>query len=313
MISLEKPQRKWASSRLEGKTSWIFSSCGTCSRLRTGTSGTRSGGLRKGQSTCELLGGLSGFLSLRCRGLRPCVESGLEPEDSSPMLTCIVGYFWSLPRGVSPRLEWGHARALSSRAVAAVSRFPSPGSRDLCLSLEAFPRGFPTGLSQVTLWWESIHRVKVEAVQGKQVPLEWTETSGGLLEWCTTLEFLSPFLWRAPPVEMRPEYPEFFPEQAAKEHSSRSTRRKQGSSGCGRDPRASSRVETGMSGNFLICSKPAKDLLEVPEFSFDWLREASAEMGLISPGGQNLLDFLELRQVLSTYNGDLREPLWCPQ
>ena len=30
-------------------------------------------------------------------------------------------------------------------------------------------------------------------------------------------------------------------------------------------------------------------------------------MGLISPGGENLLDFLELRQVLSTYPGDLRD------
>ena len=130
-----------------GGTSWIFSSWGRCSRLTTGTSRTRSGGLSKGQSPCELLGGLSGFLSLRCRGLRPCVESVLEPEDSSPVLIWILGYFWSLPRGVSPRLEWGHARALSSRAVAAVSRFPSRGSRDLCLSLEAFPRGFPTMLS----------------------------------------------------------------------------------------------------------------------------------------------------------------------
>ena len=83
----------------------------------------------------------------RCRGLRPCVESVPEPEDSSPVLTWILGYFWSLPRGVSPRLEWGHARALSSRAVAAVSRFPTRGSRDLWLSLEAFPRGFPTRLS----------------------------------------------------------------------------------------------------------------------------------------------------------------------
>ena len=27
-------------------------------------------------------------------------------------------------------------------------------------------------------------------------------------------------------------------------------------------------------------------------------------MGLISPGGENLLDFLELRQVLSTYDGN---------
>ena len=99
------------------------------------------------------------------------------------MLTWILGYFCSLPRGVSPRLEWGHARALSSRAVAAVSRFPSRGSRDLWLSLAAFPRGFTTGLSHVPLWCESILGLKVEAVQGKQVSLEWTETSGGLWEW----------------------------------------------------------------------------------------------------------------------------------
>ena len=26
-------------------------------------------------------------------------------------------------------------------------------------------------------------RLEIEAVQGKQVPLKWTETSGGLLEW----------------------------------------------------------------------------------------------------------------------------------
>ena len=36
-------------------------------------------------------------------------------------------------------------------------------------------------------------------------------------------------------------------------------------------------------------------------------------MGLISPEGENLLDFLELRQVLSTYDRDLRDPLWWPQ
>ena len=144
MISLEKPQWKWASSRLEGKTSWIFSSCSRCSRLATGTSGTRSGGLRKGQSPCEFLRGLSGLLSRRCRGLRPCAESRPEPEDSSPVLTWILGYLWSLPRGVSPRLECGHALSLSSRAVAAVSRTPPPGSRDLWLSLEAFSQGCPT-------------------------------------------------------------------------------------------------------------------------------------------------------------------------
>ena len=90
---LKTPQRKWASSRLEGRTSWIFSSCGRCSRITTGTSGTRSGGLRKGQSPCELLGGLSGFLSRRSRGLRSYVESVAKPENSSPLLTWILGYF----------------------------------------------------------------------------------------------------------------------------------------------------------------------------------------------------------------------------
>ena len=59
VISLEMPQGKCASSRLEGRTSWIFSSCGRCSRLTTGTSGTRSGVLRKGQSPFEFLGGHS--------------------------------------------------------------------------------------------------------------------------------------------------------------------------------------------------------------------------------------------------------------
>ena len=51
------------------------------------------------------------------------------------------------------------------------------------LSLEAFPRGFPTGLSHVPPWCESILGLKVEALQRKQGSLESTETSGGLREW----------------------------------------------------------------------------------------------------------------------------------
>ena len=78
-------------------------------------------------------------------------------------------------------------------------------------------------------------------------------------------------------------------------------------------PPVFSPVETGMSGNSLSCSKGVKDPLEVPEVRCDKPRDASAEMHLISPGGENLLDFLALRQVLSTYNGDLRDPLWCSQ
>ena len=48
-------------------------------------------GLRKGQSPCEMLGGLSGFLSRRSWGLRPCVESVLEPEESSALPTWVWG------------------------------------------------------------------------------------------------------------------------------------------------------------------------------------------------------------------------------
>ena len=37
------------------------------------------------------------------------------------------------------------------------------------------------------------------------------------------------------------------------------------------------------------------------------------ETGLISPAGENLLDFTELWQVLLTYDGDLRDPFLWPQ
>ena len=143
MISLESPQGKWASSRLEGTTSWIFSTCGRCSGLTTGTTGTTSGGLRKGQSPCELLGSLSRFLSRRCRGLRPCVESGPEPEDSSPVLTWILAYFWSLPS----------LRQSSARVWSCTCAFLPSGSSSVMLPFSwikesvAFPGVFPMRLS----------------------------------------------------------------------------------------------------------------------------------------------------------------------
>ena len=85
----------------------------------------------------------------------------------------------------------------------------------------------------------------------------------------TNLDFLSPFLWRAPPLEMRWERREFFPDHAGKDPSSRTRRRNRGSSVCGRDSPASSPLETGMSGSFLSCSKGVKDPLEVPQVRCD--------------------------------------------
>ena len=68
-----------------------------------------------------------------------------------------------------------------------------------------------TGLSHVPPWCESILGLKVEAVS-----LELTETSGGLWEWWYDPGVLLAFLWRAPPLEMRRERWEFFPDHAGK-------------------------------------------------------------------------------------------------
>ena len=126
-----------------GRTSWIFSSCGRCSRLMMGTSGTRSGGLRKGQSTCALLRGLLGFLSRRCRVLKPCVESVPEPEYPSPVLTWILGVLLESPQGSQS----------SSRVGACTCAFLPSCISSVKLPIAwingsvAFHRGFPTRLS----------------------------------------------------------------------------------------------------------------------------------------------------------------------
>ena len=60
-----------------------------------------------------------------------------------------------------------------------------------------------------------------------------------------------------------------FPTTQGKDPFFRAMRWKRGSSSWGRDSCASSRVETGMLGNFLSCSKGVKDPLEVQEVRCD--------------------------------------------
>ena len=167
------------------------------------------------------------------------LESPQGSQSSSRVGACTCAFLSSCSSSV--KLPFGLIKA----SVAFPRGFPTR------LSKEAFPRGLPTGLSHKPPWCDSILVLKVVAVQGKQVSLEWTETSGGLWEWWHDLEFLSPLLFRAPPLDMRWERREFFPDTQGKDPSSRARRRKHGSSECGLDSRASSRVETGMSGNFL--------------------------------------------------------------
>ena len=86
-------------------------------------------------------------------------------------------------------LESPQGSQSTSRVGACTCAFLPSSSSSVTLPVEwvkgsvAFPRSFPTGLSHVPPWCESILGLKAEAVQGKQVSLEWTETSGGLWEW----------------------------------------------------------------------------------------------------------------------------------
>ena len=69
----------------------------------------------------------------------------------------------------------------------------------------------------------------------------------------------------------------------------------------------------GYVGELLELQQGFEEPFGSPGVRCDKPQDASSEMGLISPGGENLLDFLELQQVLSTYGGDHRDPLWWPQ
>ena len=87
-----------------------------------------------------------GIPSRRCWGLRPCVESVLEPEESSPVLTWILG-----TSGVSP------GESASSRVGACTCAFLPSCSSSVMLPFacikgsvalpQGFPLGFPTRLS----------------------------------------------------------------------------------------------------------------------------------------------------------------------
>ena len=79
----------------------------------------------------------------------------------------------------------------------------------------AFSRG-ATGLSHQPWCFESILGVTVESVKGSQVYLEWigTSESFGMLE--QHLEFHWSFKLRLPPLEVRRECRDSFPEEARK-------------------------------------------------------------------------------------------------
>ena len=107
-ISLKMPQCKRASARVEERISWFFSSCSR----KLGFLSSYNGDLRdplvwpqERPVSMPVAMGLSGILSHQCQVLSPGLEPRPETYVSSPVLTWILGFLWSLHRGVRPRLE----------------------------------------------------------------------------------------------------------------------------------------------------------------------------------------------------------------
>ena len=105
-------------------------------------------------------------------------------------------------------------------------RFPPSCSTSVTITVAwikgsvAFPRGFPTRLSHRAVLRATVvgidPRRESRGSAEKQVPLEWTETSRGLLEWWHDDGVPLAFPVESASSEVRREYREFFPDQAAK-------------------------------------------------------------------------------------------------
>ncbi|KAI4585928.1 hypothetical protein MJG53_006162 [Ovis ammon polii x Ovis aries] len=123
--------------------------------------------------------GTPGILCLRNRERIPHLELG--GGNGAPLDVCgtlVLPLEWR-------RMRWERRNSLPTKqgkdpsSRARRRKQGSPG----CVRDPGASSRVETGLSQVHTWWESIFGLNVKAVQGKQVPLEWTDTSGGLLEW----------------------------------------------------------------------------------------------------------------------------------
>ena len=181
------------------------------------------------------------------------LESPQRSQSSSRVGACTCAFLPRCSSSVMLPFAWIKGSATFPRG------FPTR------LSLEAFPQGCPTCHLDVS----RSSACKSRQCRENRFPWNGLRHLGDSENGGMSLEFLSPFLWRTPPLEMRRERREFFPDHAGKGSLLRARRRKWCYFVCGWGSRATSRVETAMSGNFLSSSKGVKDPLEVPEFRCD--------------------------------------------
>ena len=152
MISLEKPQRKWASSRLEGRSSWIFRVAAGALDLRRGlrdpkwwpqerpvpmrvareTLGIPLPSMPGPKTLCGVGAGTRGFLCSADMDPGVFLESPQGSQTSSRAGACTCVFLSKCSSSVALPFAWIKGSVAFSRG------FPTR------LSHEAFPKGCPT-------------------------------------------------------------------------------------------------------------------------------------------------------------------------
>ena len=126
------------------------------------------------------------------------LESPQGSQSSSRVGACTCAFLPSCSSSVTLPFVWIKGSVACPRGFATR------------LSHEAFPQGCPTCHRGVI--GSSVRKSKQcreNRILWNGLRYLWDSGNGG-----TTLQFLSPFLWRSPPLEMRRERREFFPDQA---------------------------------------------------------------------------------------------------
>ena len=128
------------------------------------------------------------------------LESPQGSQSSSRVGACTCAFLPSCSSSVTLPFSW------IKGSVAFPRGFPTR------LSHEAFPQGSPTCHRGVS----GSSASKSRQCRENRFPWNGVRHLGDAGNGGTTLEFLWPFLWRVPPLEMRQERREFFPDHAAK-------------------------------------------------------------------------------------------------
>ena len=141
------------------------------------------------KTLCGIGAGTLGFLSSADMDLGVLLESPQGSQSSSRMRACTCAFLQSGSSCVTQSAAWIKGSMVFPRV------FPTR------LSHEAFPQGCPTCTRDGSRSSASTSR------QCRENRFLWNGLThlGNSWNGGTTLEFLSPFLWRAPPLDMRRE------------------------------------------------------------------------------------------------------------